>query len=136
MNGLLNCVFLRLYGFNLGRQFRNSPAEACGDALLQIALLLILPPWMILGTLISWLQAEGLAIHIGNLSYILVAALGLPPLILWLIRKFNHYKSTPEAASPFRSPPQRWKSGLAFTLLPILILVVLEVVHRGLNIGR
>lgn len=135
MTALLHTVFLRLYGFNLGRRFRNSPAEACGDALLQIALLLVLPLWMILGALISWLQADGLAIRIGNLSSILVGALGLPPLILWLIRRFSRYKSTPEVANPFRSPGQRWKSGLLFTLLPLLIVVILAAVHRGLSIS-
>jgi hypothetical protein len=135
MNGLLNWVFLRLYGFNLGRRFRNGPAEACGDALLQMVLLMVLPAWMILGSLISWLQSDGLAPHIGNLSFILSAALGLPPLILWLIRRFNHYKSTPEAATPFRSPPQRWKSAVLFTLLPLLILVALELVYHRLRVS-
>jgi hypothetical protein len=135
MNGILNSVFLRLYGFNLGRQFRNSPAEACGDALLQIVLLLVVPLWMILSYLMSLLRADGLAVHIGNLSYILLGALGLPPFILWLIRHFNHYKSTPEAASAFRSARQRWKSGLMFTLVPLLILVALELVRRVSHIG-
>jgi hypothetical protein len=126
MNSLLDSVFLRLYGFNLGRRFRNSPPEACGDALLQIVLLLALPAWLLLSSLISWLQADGLATGVGNLSYILCAALGLPPLILWLIRRFNHYKMTPEAASPFRAPRQRWKSALIFTLVPLLLLVAVD----------
>jgi hypothetical protein len=131
---MLNLAFLRLYAFNLGRRFRSTPSQACADALLQMVFLLVLPLWMALGLLASWLQAHESAVHIENLAFILFAVLLLPPLILWLLRKFNHYRNIPDAASPFRSRRERCKSAVIIAL-PLLIAVVLELVNRELHFG-
>ena len=99
MNRVLNIVFLRLYGFNFGRSFREAPQQACADALMQIVTLLVLPLLVVLCLLASFLRRSGLVIHLDNLSIILFAAILVPPLALWTIRQFSHYKNTPDAAS-------------------------------------
>jgi hypothetical protein len=121
MNRVLNTVFLRLYGFNLGRSFRNAPHQACADALMQIVMLLVLPPGIVLCLLASLLRGSDLVIHLKNLSVVLFAVILVPPLALWTVRQFGHYKNTPDAANGFRSTRERYKSVAVFALVPVLI---------------
>ena len=58
----------------------------------------------------------------GNLSVILFATILVPPLTLWAVKQFSHYKNTPDAASGFRSPRERHKSVSVFVLILILIV--------------
>jgi len=129
MNRVLNIVFLRLYGFNLGRSFREAPQQACADALMQIVTLLVLPLLVVLCLLASFLRRSGLVIHLDNLSIILFAAILVPPLALWTIRQFSHYKNTPDAASGFRSTRERYKSVSVLALILILVVVAGEFLH-------
>jgi hypothetical protein len=131
MNRVLNTVFLRLYGFNLGRSFRNAPHQACADALMQIVMLLVLPPWVVLSLLASWLPESDLAIHLKNLSVVLFAVILVPPLALWIVRQFSHYKNTPNAASGFRSTRERYKSASVFALILILIVGAAELLRSA-----
>lgn len=132
MNRVLNTVFLRLYGFNLSRSFRNAPHQACADALMQIVMLLILPLLVVLCLLVSFLRRSDLVIHLENLSVILFAAILVPPLALWTIRQFSHYKNTPDAASGFRSTRERCKSASVFALILILIVAAAELLRPSL----
>ncbi len=132
MNRVLNIVFLRFYGFNLGRSFREAPHQACADALMQIVMLLVLPLLVVLCLLASFLRRNGLVIHLENLSIILFAAILVPPLTLWTIRQFSHYKNTPDAASGFRSTRERYKSVSVFALVLILVVVAAELLHYKL----
>jgi hypothetical protein len=133
MNRMLNVMFLRLYGFNLSRSFRNSPRQACGDALTQMIMLMVLPLWMLFGLLGSWLPPGVLAARVDNLLFILSAVLLLPPLILWALVRFSGYRNMLEAANRFRSPRERYKSALMFALVPLLIVLVLVFADSGLH---
>jgi hypothetical protein len=135
MNRVLNTVFLRLYGFNLGRSFRNAPPQACADALMQIVMLLVLPLWVVLCLLASLLRGSDLVTHLKNLSVVLFAAILVPPLTLWTIRQFSHYKNTPDAASDFCSPRERYKSASVFVFVLILIVAAAELLHHKLHFG-
>ena len=132
MYRVLNIVFLRLYGFNLGRSFREAPHQACADALMQIVMLIVLPLLVVLCLLASLLRRSGLVIHLENLSIVLFAAILVPPLALWTIRQFGHYKNTPEAASSFRSTRERYKSASIFALVLILMAAATELFHPKL----
>ena len=132
MYRVLNIVFLRLYGFNLGRGFREAPHQACADALMQIVMLLLLPLLVGLCLVASFLRRSGLVIHLENLSIILIAAILVPPLALWTVRQFSHYKNTPEAASSFRSTRERYKSASIFALVLILMAAATELFHPKL----
>ena len=132
MNRVLNIVFLRLYGFNLGRSFREAPHQACADALMQIVMLLLFPLLVVLCLLASLLRRSGLVIHLENLSIILLAAILVPPLTLWTIRQFSHYKNAPDAASGFRSTRERYKSVSVFALILTLIVAAAEFLHYKL----
>jgi hypothetical protein len=132
MNRVLNIVFLRLYGFNLGRSFREAPHQACADALMQIVMLIVLPLLVVLCLLASLLRRSGLVIHLENLSIVLFAAILVPPLALWTIRQFGHYKNTPDAANSFRSTRERYKSVSVFALALILVVVAAALLHSKL----
>jgi hypothetical protein len=135
MNRVLNTIFLRLYGFNLGRSFRNAPHQACADALMQIVMLLVLPLGVVLSLLASLLRESDLVIHLENLSIVLFAVILVLPLTLWMVRQFSHYKNTPEVASGFRSPRERYKSAAVFVLVLILIVAAAELLHYTLRLG-
>jgi predicted MFS family arabinose efflux permease len=132
MNRVLNIVFLRLYGFNLGRGFRNAPHQACADALMQIVMLLVLPLLVVLCLLASLLRGSDFVIHLEDLSVVLFAAALVPPLTLWTVKQFSHYKNTPDAASSFRSTRERYKSVSVFALVLILVVVAAELLHYKL----
>jgi hypothetical protein len=129
MHRVLNTVFLRLYGFNLSRSFRQAPHQACADALMQIVMLLVLPMLVVLCLLASLLRGSDLVIHLKNLAVILFAVILIPPLTLWAVRQFSHYKNTPDAASGFRSTRERYKSASVFALVLILIVAAAELLH-------
>jgi hypothetical protein len=132
MHRVLNTVFLRLYGFNLSRSFRNTPHQACADALMQIVTLLVLPLWVVLCSLASLLRGSDFVIHLENLSIVLFAAILVPPLTFWTVRQFSHYKNTPDAASDFRSTRERYKSASVFALVLILFVAAAELLHYEL----
>jgi predicted MFS family arabinose efflux permease len=132
MNRVLNIVFLRLYGFNLSRGFRNAPHQACADALMQIVMLLVLPLLVVLCLLASLLRGSDFVIHLEDLSIVLFAAVLVPPLTLWTVKQFSHYKNTPDAASGFRSTRERYKSASVFALVLILIVAAAELLHYEL----
>jgi hypothetical protein len=132
MNRVLNTIFLRLYGFNLGRSFRNAPHQACADALMQIVTLLVLPLLVLFCSLAASLRGSNLVIHLENILIILFAAVLVPPLALWTVRQFSHYKNTPDAASGFRSTRERYKSASVFALVLILIVAAAELLHYKL----
>jgi hypothetical protein len=122
---MLTTIFLRLYAFNLGRSFRSAAPQACGDALMQLMLLFIVPLWVVLGSMATWLRGSVPGVHFGNMSFILVTAAFLLPLNLWALRQFSRYKNTPDAAIRYCSTRERYKSAIAMALFPILLLVVL-----------
>jgi hypothetical protein len=132
MHRVLNTVFLRLYGFNLSRSFRQAPHQACADALMQIVMLLFLPMLVVLCLLASLLRGSDLVIHLKNLAVILFAVILIPPLTLWTVRQFSHYKNTPDAASGFRSTRERYKLASVFALVLILIVATAELLHYKL----
>lgn len=43
MNAILTHIFLRLFGFTIGRTYRNSPDNACDDAITLLGVVLAVP---------------------------------------------------------------------------------------------
>jgi ABC-type glycerol-3-phosphate transport system permease component len=126
---MLTIVFLRLYAFNLERSFRSSAHQACGDALAQMIMLLILPLWVVLGSMATFFRGSVLGVHLGNVSFILVTVAFLLPLNLWAMRQFSRYKNMPDAALCYCSTGERYKSAIALVLFLILLLVALISLH-------
>jgi len=85
-------------------------------------MLLVLPLLVVLCLLASLLRGNDLVIHSENLSIVLFAAILVPPLTLWTVRQFSHYKNTPDAANGFRSTRERYKSVAVFALVLVLII--------------
>jgi hypothetical protein len=85
--------------------------------------------------LASLLRGSDLVIHLKNLAVVLFAAILVPPLTLWTVRQFSHYKNTPDAASGFRSTRERYKSASVFALVPILIVAAAELLLNKLHFG-
>src|SRR3974390_3908800 len=103
---MLKTLFLRLYGFNLGRQSRNSRDKAFADAIYQTSFLLMLP----VGTLIGWIGDQFPALlqddKMGLCSMALGGLIALPG-FSWIESTMASYKRNPHEAEPFRSPRQR-----------------------------
>jgi hypothetical protein len=93
-----------------------------------------LPLLVVLCLLASFLRGSRLGIHLDNLSVVLFATILVPPLTLWTVRQFSHYKNAPDAASGFRSTRERYKSVLVFALVLILIAAAAaELRHYNSN---
>jgi hypothetical protein len=122
----LKYLFARLYGYNLGRRFRSSPKAACSDAAVQISamaggyfwvvyLLVTLP----LQVSTRWFTQEKLVIV--AVIYVLVS-------LRWLDREFGQYADNPEVANLYRSPIERKKTSIAYTLAGFLAILLMFLV--------
>jgi hypothetical protein len=122
---MLTRVFLRLYGFNLGRSSRNTPEQACGDALAQMNMVLAVPVGVLfipVAILIDRLRSHDSA------AFMLVAAVLLVlPIVFWVQSQFRGYRTTPEAAEAYRSRRERTKTAAFFVLAPVAVGVIAGV---------
>lgn len=103
MTGLLRYIFARLYGYTLGRSFRNGPAEACQDAITQFMIIVGVPAILVVGVVVDSLFPQLLK----NKDWI--PWVTIPSAVLFYVgtRSLNSYARTPEIADRFRSPRSR-----------------------------
>jgi hypothetical protein len=121
MNRILDTLFLRMYGFNLGRGFRNMPEQAYRDAVVQVSSALVVPFALVLGWASSYIPNAAEHIHSRDAPFLIVVAVLILPCVYWSGRRFRRYRHTPEAAAPFREPSERLKSIVVFVLFPLLM---------------
>lgn len=112
----LRYVFLRLYGMNLERKWRNSPDKACDDAVAQTMVTLVVPCSALLAIpLAIFVGVDSKAFHDSARWLILAVA----ALLYLLTRSFIKCARAPELADPFRSKKSRTTTRLLFFTLPI-----------------
>jgi uncharacterized membrane protein YhaH (DUF805 family) len=99
MERMARWVFLRLYGITLSRGFRNSPEDACNDAIVMTGMALVMP--LSTSVIVLALMIPALAIHAkrSDLAAIIVALALVVPLMRWVGKRFKTYVYTPELAS-------------------------------------
>lgn len=122
---MLMIIFLRLYGLNLERGFRNKPDQACNDAIMQMSMVLAVPIAIVLGILA--IVIPGALSHIKSPDPILLAIVlvTVVPLVHCVNKCFGRYRSSPGLAEPFRTRRERIKSAVAFIVIPTLSVAFL-----------
>src|SRR5580765_7632622 len=108
MKRLMNIAFLRIYAFNLGRKWRNSPHVACDDAILLMCVLCAGP----LTAIVLFGVALTGAAHLRQVldSQVLQYAIAVPvalALIYGCTKTFRRFAGTPERARPYMAPRTR-----------------------------
>ena len=103
MKTILRYIFARLYGYTLGRSFRNGPAEACRDAITQFMILVGVPALCVIFVAMVSLFPQLLT------SKDWIPWITIPSAVLWYLgtRSLSSYAQIPEIADPFRSPGSR-----------------------------
>jgi len=96
-------VFARLYGYMLGRTYRNTPDEACRDAITPYMIIVGIPSTLALLVLMSVLFPR-LLLTKDWVPWFTVPA----GVVLYLrFRSLRRYAQTPEIAAPFCSSRDR-----------------------------
>jgi uncharacterized protein HemY len=104
----MTIAFLRIYAYNLGRKWRNSPAVACDDAILVMAVLSAVP---VGATLLAAVALTGAA-HLrevldSKVMQYAISALVAVALLYGFTKAFGRFAKTPERARPYMAPRAR-----------------------------
>jgi len=134
MKRLLTIVFLRIYAYNLGRNWRNSPDIACSDAILVMCMLCVVPMAPIVFFIAALTGPSRLQqfMH-SNLMLWGVALAIVVPLLHWLTKAFGRFAETPERARPYLAPRTRLVSFIAMTLTPIACMAASMLVAYNIR---
>ena len=113
----MTIAFLRIYAFNLGRKWRNSPAVACDDAILLMGILCATPMAAIVFAAIALTGAAHLRQVLDSkvMSYAIAIAVALA-LLYWLTKTFSRFAETPDRARPYMAPRARLISFIGMIL--------------------
>lgn len=126
---LLRYIFARLYGYTLGRSFRNGPTEACQDAITQFMIIVGVPALLVVAAVVESLFPQLLK------SKDWVPWVTIPAAVLFYVgsRSLNRYARTPEIADRFRSPRSRRITMAVYlatlALSPLVAAVALRVLR-------
>jgi hypothetical protein len=120
----LTYVFARLYGYMLGRDYRNTPEEACADAVTPFMIVVGLPAILACLVVVA-LIFPGVLLTKARIPWLTVPS-GI--LLYFLTRPFSRYAQTPEIAAPFRSSASR-----RITIIVYLIVIVMSVLIAGVT---
>src|ERR1700704_1949477 len=88
---MFETIFLRLYGYNLGRKSRNSAKEACDDAIRQLGIFTALPIVLVEAGVGLFVPQLPRMIQARDPRLFLGAMACLVPGALWANRKFSPY---------------------------------------------
>jgi hypothetical protein len=103
-------VFARLYGYMLGRSFRNTPEQACQDAITPYMIVVGLPSTMVILIPMTLLFPQ-LAKTKDWIPWFAVCS----AVVLYrLMRQLRQYADTPDMAVPYRSASSRAITALGF----------------------
>jgi uncharacterized membrane protein YhaH (DUF805 family) len=122
----LDRIFQRLYGFTLGRSFRNSPDDACLDATTMWAILVGLLLTLTLMVVLAALHVDSLRSKDTLMWYILAAGV---PVYLWS-RKYRAYALMPESVAAYRTPHVRGQTFAMYLGVPLVSIVLAGAVLR------
>lgn len=100
---LARYMFARLYGYALGRSYRNDPEQACQDAITPFMILIGIPALCSIVVVIAVLFPQALA------SKDWVPWVTVPGGVIMFIisRSLKRYAQTPEMADNYRSSASR-----------------------------
>jgi len=117
MNGMLKYVYLRLFALTLGRSYRNSPDNACDDAIMLTGVVLTVPLVFVFTGIAVLFPYVGK--HIVSIGSVFIVLLLVVPLMYTVNRKFTTYRRNPAAAAPYSTPTQR--AGTFAVLIALLV---------------
>jgi hypothetical protein len=123
--GFVRYLFLRFYGFNMERRYRNAPEQACGDAILSTITFLTVTGATLLIGFIAILVPQAAQIHYQGIKWGAVASVVLA--LFFLTRPLKQYVITPEVAIKFRS-----RANVRLTLLTLFGLPALCIAPLSL----
>jgi hypothetical protein len=96
-------AFARLYGYMLGRTYRNSPEDACRDAITPFMIVVGVPA-LLAGVILLDLISPRLLSSKDWIPLVTIPS----GIVMYLISKpLQAYAETPEIGAPFRSPKSR-----------------------------
>jgi hypothetical protein len=124
VSGVLDRVFLRLYAFDLGRNFRNTPEKACNDAIMQTSIVLTTPLIIIGCVVASFIPGAVSHIQRSDAPFVFTVIGGVVPLVYLVNRRFTRFRTMPEAAEPYRGARERAKTIAGYVVFPLLVLGV------------
>lgn len=115
-------LFLRQYASALNRSFRNTPDQACNDAITRTGIVLAGP----LGAIVYAIFAVLPGGHGGTQDPLFLASVigSIIIMMVWVRSCCAPYRERPDAAAPYRSKRQRIKT----TLISLLILLSLPAI--------
>jgi hypothetical protein len=132
MSRVLNYVYLRLYALTLGRSSRNSPNDACDDAIMLTGMVLMVPLGFVLTGIAILVPYVGE--HIVSVGSVSVALLAVVPIMYGVKRKFNGYRRNPAAAARYSARNQRIATFVFFLGLlmtaPVAFGILLRILVR------
>jgi hypothetical protein len=130
---LADYIFARLYGYTLGRRYRNTPPQACQDAITWFMIITGVPALLIIAVLLTATFPQ-LA---SSKSWIPWAALSVGVALYLGTRRLERYAATPDVGSPFSSPNSRRITLFAFFAVLLGSIVVAGAASRALMyLGR
>jgi hypothetical protein len=126
---MIRYLFARLYGYSLGRSFRNDPEQACRDAITGFMILTGVPLTCLLCFIVTLLNPELLK-HKDWFPWIVIPGAVLMYLIT---RPLQSYAKVPEIAARFRSPMSRRMTMMIYVAVllstPLCAAVALRFFH-------
>lgn len=127
---MLGYIFLRLYACNLGRTFRNTPDEACDDAVRQLGIFTALPVVILEGVLaVAFPQLSRLVKAHNPMALIVTMAL-LVPGAMWANFKYSSYRVQASEALPYSSDKERLITTVAVYVVPLVALLIVGLLLR------
>jgi hypothetical protein len=118
MERMARWVFLRRYGITLSRGFRNSPEDACNDAIVMTGMVLVEPLSRPVVVVALMLPALAIRTKRNDLTAIVVALALVVPLMRWVGKRFGTYVDTnrvvpmyaPGVVAPVQLKSTDWKA--------------------------
>ena len=125
----MTIAFLRIYGYNLGRKWRNSPDVACDDAILVLCVLSVAPVGAILLAAVALTGAAHVRQVLDSkvMSYPMAFAVALA-LLYGFTKAFSRFAETPERARPYMAPRARLISLIGILLTELICTATIAFV--------
>jgi hypothetical protein len=117
-------VFLRQYAMALSRTFRNTPDQACNDAITRTGIVLAGPLGSIVYAIFAVLASGERHSETQDPLFLATAIGSIVIMMVWIRSCCAPYREQPDAAALYRSKSQRLRT----TLISLLILLSLPIV--------
>jgi hypothetical protein len=122
-------AFARLYGYMLGRRDRNTPAEACQDAVTPYVIVIGVPAGSAIMVCIAAIFPRLLSSKDWIPWVVIPSAIAL-----YLIsRPLRTYAATPEMAAPFRSRRSRVTTIICYVAVLLGSILIAGILSRLLT---